>query len=82
MLIGYDLETTRIESNDKTFKAVLHVNRDESVEIFDENKIPEQFMREIPAKYSPDKVAIKKAIKDGVDVEGCKISYKDRLTIG
>jgi len=74
--------TKKVESSDKTFKAVLHVERDESVEIFDDKQIPSEYMREIPAKYLPDKDLIKKAIKDGYEVTGAKLLIKDRLTLG
>jgi hypothetical protein len=72
----------KVESLDKTFKAVLSKERDKSVEVFDEAQIPADYMREIPATYSPDKVLIAKAMKDGFDVPGCRIVAKDRLTIG
>jgi hypothetical protein len=74
--------TTKIESTDKTFKAVLSKGRDESIEVFDEKQIPADYMREIPVSYSPDKTLIKKAIKDGYEVPGAKLVAKDRLTLG
>ncbi len=74
--------TTKIESVDKTFKAVLCVGRDESIEVFDEKQIPADYMREIPVSYAPDKALIKKAIKDGYEVPGAKLVAKDRLTLG
>lgn len=72
----------KIESTDKTFKAVLSKERDKSVDVFDENQIPADYMREVPATYAPDKALIAKAMKDGFDVPGAKIVSKDRLTIG
>lgn len=72
----------KVESIDKTFKAVLSKERDKSVEVFDENQIPADYMREVPSTYAPDKALIKKAISDGFDVPGAKIVAKDRLTIG
>lgn len=74
--------TTKIESTDKTFKAVLYPNRDESIEVFDEKQIPDDYLREVPAKYEPDKTLIKKSIKDGYEVPGAKLVAKDRLTLG
>jgi hypothetical protein len=74
--------TTKLESSDKTFKAVLYLGRDESVEVFDEKQIPSDYMREVPAKYEADKTLIKKAIKDGFEVAGAKLVAKDRLTLG
>lgn len=73
---------SKIESADKTFKAVLYVGRDESIEVFDERQIPSDYLREIPVSYAPDKTLIKKAIKDGYEVPGAKLVAKDRLTLG
>lgn len=74
--------TTKIESSDKTFKAVLYPDRDESIEVFDDKQIPADYLREIPVKYEPDKTLIKKSIKDGYEVPGAKLVAKDRLTLG
>lgn len=70
-----------IKSDDGTFTAVLQIGRDESVEVFDAAMLPADYMREIPAKQEPDKLLIKKALKDGHDVPGAKLVHKDRLTI-
>lgn len=74
--------TTKIESTDNTFKAVLYLGRDESIEVFDEKQIPADYLREIPVSYAPDKALIKKSIKDGYEVPGAKLIAKDRLTLG
>lgn len=74
--------TTRIESEDKTFKAILYLGRDKSVEIFDGNQIPADYLREIPVSYEPNKALIKKSIEDGFEVPGAKLIAKDRLTLG
>lgn len=73
--------TKSIKSDDGTFKAVLYPERDESVNVFDEAQLPDAYLREIPAKYEPDKALIKRAISDGFDVPGAKIDKKDRLQI-
>lgn len=52
-----------------------------SVVIDAESEIPIDFMREIPAKYSPDKAAIKSAIQDGVIIPGCHLEQSTRLEI-
>lgn len=70
-----------IKSDDGTFAAALAIGRDESVEIFDAAQLPQDYLREVPAKYEPDKPLIKKAIKDGFDVPGAKLVAKDRLTL-
>ncbi len=43
--------------------------------------MPADYLREVPAKYEPDKALIKKAIKDGFDVAGAKLVKRDRLTV-
>lgn len=72
----------KVESSDKTFKAVLSKERDKSVEIWDENQIPDLYMREVPATYTPDKSLMAKAMKDGFEIPGARIVARDRLTIG
>ena len=73
--------TLSLKSADGTFKAVLHKERDASVEVLDEKQLPPDYLREVPAQYVPDKGLIRKAIEDGFDVPGAKIAKKDRLTI-
>lgn len=70
-----------IKADDGTFSATLSPGRDESVELFDANQLPQDYLREIPAKYEPDKTLIKKALKDGFTVPGARIIAKDRLTV-
>lgn len=70
-----------IASDDGTFKASLAIGRDESVDVYEPGLLPSDYMREIPAKYEPDKALIKKAMKDGYEVPGARIVAKDRLTI-
>ena len=70
-----------IKSDDGTFSAVLSPGRDKSVEIFDSAQLPQDYMREIPAKYEPDNTLIRKALDDGFTVPGAKLVAKDRLTL-
>ena len=56
-------------------------NNPESVVIDAESQIPEDYMREIPATYAPDKALIKQAIKDGYDVPGCRLTRTQSLSI-
>jgi len=56
-------------------------NNPESVVIDAESQIPQDYMREIPATYSPDKTLIKKAIQDGFDVPGCHLTRTQSLQI-
>ena len=71
---------TEIKSDDGTFKASLSIGRDESVEVFDEQQLPFNYMVEKVTK-SPDKALIKQAIKDGFDVPGARVIKKDRLIL-
>lgn len=73
--------TLSVSSLDKTFKAVLSKERDKSVEVFDENQIPADYMKEIPATSQPDKALMMKAMKDGFAIPGARIVANDRLTI-
>lgn len=72
---------TSIQSNDGTISAKLAINRDKSVDVFDEKQLPDDYMREIPAKKEPDKPLIKRALEDGRYVPGARVVIKDRLTI-
>lgn len=70
-----------IVSEDGTFKAKLDPERDASVEVFQPELLPADYLREIPAKTEPDKTLIAKALKDGYDVPGARIIKRDRLTL-
>lgn len=73
---------TEIAANDGTFKAKLHIDRDSSVEIYDDKQIPAQFMTTPkPPEPKPSKTEIAKAIKAGTEVPGARIVKKDRLEI-
>lgn len=63
------------------FEATLAIGRDKSVEVFDAEQLPADYLREIPAKYEPDKTLIRAAIDKGFDVPGARLVSKDRLTI-
>ena len=56
-------------------------NNPESVVIDAESQIPADYMREIPASYSPDRILIKKAIQDGDEVPGCHLTRTQSLQI-
>ena len=72
---------TQLESPDATFKIKLHKERDKSVDVFDADQLPADYLREIPATFAPDKKLIEQAIKDGFEVPGARIVAKDRLEI-
>ena len=49
--------------------------------IEDENLLPPEFRRTIPARWEPDKSAILKALKEGENVVGCRLEATMRLKI-
>lgn len=64
------------------FYVKLEIDRDESVEVFEPSLVPAEFIKPPkPVEPAPDKIAIKKAIKAGQEVQGARIVAKDRLTI-
>lgn len=72
---------TSIKDERGIFRADLQRERDESVDVFDAAQLPADYLREIPATSAPDKVLLKRAIKEGFDVPGARIVKRDRLTI-
>ena len=60
------------------FKLTIQ-NNPPSVEVFDSLQVPADYMREVPATYTVDKTLIKKAIQDGFDVPGAKLTHGKRL---
>lgn len=71
-----------ISANDGTFAAKLLIERDASVEIFDEKQVPKEFWK-TPKTPDPkvSKSDISKAIKAGTEVPGARIVKKDRLEL-
>jgi hypothetical protein len=72
---------TEIASDDKLLRVRLYPGRDESVEVYDQSLLAEQFTR-VKTTREPDKTGIKVAIKSGQDVQGARIVKRDRLIIG
>ena len=72
---------TEIKDERGIFAAKLEVGRDEAIEVFDAAQIPADYMREIPAKQEPDKVLMKRAMKDGFEIPGARLVKRDRLTV-
>lgn len=53
-----------------------------SVEVYQPELIPQKYMRQPdPPPAAPDKTAIKEALKDGLDVPGCRLTHGQRLEI-
>jgi DNA mismatch repair ATPase MutS len=64
----------------KDSQAEISTRKSSSVKITDQVLIPEEFLNETPATYSPDKKAIKAALKNG-DVLGAKMVDNVNLSI-
>lgn len=75
MIIEYMRSSGQKSANAGTFKLTMRENK--SCEITNESEIPLEYLREIPAKYEPDKNALKAALKSGKEIPGCtlKTSY-------
>lgn len=74
-MVEYMQATGQKTANAGTFKLTMRENK--SCEITNESEIPLEFLREVPAKYEPDKNALKAALKSGKEIPGCtlKTSY-------
>lgn len=51
----------------------LSIRTDKKVDVFDQNLVPEEFLRVIPESREVDKNAAKTALKEGRDVPGCTL---------
>ena len=69
---------TKIES---PYFVISLRNNPESVVIDAESQIPQDYMREIPARFEVDKQLVKQAIKDGYTVPGCHLTRTQSLQI-
>lgn len=63
-----------------TIRCMISFRKSESVEIEDESKVPEVFLNK-KVTYSPDKTAIKDAIKGGEKINGCKLVENQNIQI-
>lgn len=82
--LAFQMERTgisKIEANDLSFVARLHLGRDSSVEVYDEKQLPESMLRIIPEKKEADKKLIREQILAGNEVPGARIVKKNRLEI-
>lgn len=71
VLDGEKFETSRVS---------ISFRKSESVQIDDEGQIPREFMKE-KVEVSPDKTAIKNALKAGEAVSGCRIQTNKNIQI-
>ena len=72
---------THIKDESGMFEAKIEIERDQSVDVFDAEQIPDEYMRTIPETQEPNKALIASDLKIGIDVPGARIIKKDRLTI-
>lgn len=70
-----------VKDDSGLFEAKLELERDSSVDVFDEKQVPIEYMREVPATQEADKKLIASDIKAGIDVPGARVVKKNRLTI-
>lgn len=71
------------ENGDKDFSTArcsAKVRESDVTDILDEELIPREYMKE-SIKYSPDKAAIKKAIKSGIEVSGARVIVNRTIKI-
>ena len=61
-------------------RVVFGFRKSDKIIVDNEEMIPKEFMKQ-KIEYSPDKVNIKKAIMDGVQVAGCHIETENNLQI-
>ena len=77
-MVEYMQATGQKTANAGTFKLTMRENK--SCEIENIDLIPLKFMREIPAKFEPDKNAIKAALKSGEQVSGASLKTSYSVT--
>jgi predicted deacetylase len=52
-----------------------------SANILDAGKLPAEYQRVIPERREPDKIAIKEALKNGVDVPGAELVISQNIQL-
>lgn len=76
-----NMEIAGIQKIDSPWFVVSIATNPASVIVDDESLIPDDYMREIPATYSPDKKLIKSALDEGYVVPGCHLERGTSLRI-
>ena len=64
----------------ETSKVKLSYRKSDSVKVFDINSLPKEYVKE-KVELSPDKTALKKALKDGKEIEGAEIVTKLNMQV-
>lgn len=70
-------DITQVQGGDFTVR--LYPQRDASVEITDADLLPAEYRRVIPESWAPDKMALKKALQSGADIQGAQLVRRDRF---
>ena len=77
-IIDYMKATGQKSANAGTFKLTMRENK--SCEITNESEIPLEFLREVPAKYEPNKKAILAKLRSGEQVSGAILKTNYSVT--
>jgi hypothetical protein len=77
-MIEFMQATGQKSANAGTFKLTMRENK--SCEITNESEIPLEYLREIPAKYEPDKKSLLAALKSGAEISGAKLKTSYSVT--
>lgn len=75
------MQTTGITRIECPYFVLSIANNPPAVDVFDSLQVPQDYLREIPATYAPDKALIKKSLNDGYDVPGARLVQGTRLKI-
>ena len=78
--LAADITETNKNPHFETARVSLSLRSSESVNVIDKNAIPAEFMK-TKTETTPDKTAIKKAIKAGAVVSGAELVKKNNLQI-
>ena len=70
--LKYNMEASGIKSIKCPFFNITHIDGQDIVVIIDENAIPDDYVK-VKTVVTPDKNLIKKALKDGYKVSGCRL---------
>ncbi len=65
----------------ETGKISISWRKSESISISDDAFIPEEYQVIIPECYKPNKILLKKALKDGVEIDGVELVTKNNIQI-
>lgn len=76
-----NMEKAGISKIESPWFVISIKNNPASVVVDDESEIPDDFMREIPACFEPDKAIIKSVIQEGYTVPGCHLASTTRIEI-